>query len=92
MHSSPVTPIHDVVAMAVVVIRRDSRYRYEMVRLLTVDGQVWQLNEIAVPLPDKSLTLKAAAWTLKQERTGRWKHGHWHHINPKDVVDSAARA
>ncbi len=90
MHT-PVTPIHDVVAMAVVVKRRDSRYRYELVRLLTVEGAVYQLDEICVPLRDKSLTLRAAAYTLKQERTGRWKHGHWHHLNPKPGIEAHAR-
>lgn len=91
MHPTPTQPIHDAVAMAVVVVRNDHEYRFERVRLLLADGSVYQLNEIAVPHGDNSLTLRSAAWSLKQHRTGRRKHGIWNHINPKPGQVSVSR-
>lgn len=83
MHNTPTQPVHDAVAMAVVVVRRDPEYRYERVRLLLADGSVYQLAEIAVPHGDNSLTLRSAAWSLKQHRIGRRKATIWRQINAK---------
>ena len=89
MHTS--SPVHDCVAMAVLELREDDLYRYERVCLLTVDGSVYQLNEISVPHGANSLTLRAAAWTLKQERLGRWKMGHWHLVKSASAPAPVAR-
>ncbi len=82
MHTPFLGSVHGVIAMAVIELRHCQHHRYERIRLLCEDGAVYELREIQVEHGTNSLTLKAAAWTLKQERLGRWKMGHWRQVKP----------
>lgn len=80
--------VHDAIAMAVQVTDESGSSivggkpcRVERVALLLIDGSVWQVEGVFVALGAPSMSLRAAAWSLKQERIGR-RHGLWRMVHP----------
>jgi hypothetical protein len=52
------------------------------VALLLTDGSVWQAENSMSVVGEKWISLRAAAWWLKQDRTSRSAPPYWRMISP----------
>jgi hypothetical protein len=86
--------IHGAVAMAIEDIGDpDSRpsdghpvYRYLRIAMRLVDGSVWQVEPVLVPVRESDPSLRAVAWWCKQGRTSRGRRTPWKMIVPPQVA------
>lgn len=60
---------------------RGVAYRLEEMRLLARDGSEWVLS-VRIPVYEKSLSLRSAAWDLHRERLSRRREKLWQMVRP----------
>lgn len=62
--------------------------REERVAMVLEDGAVWVLEPLLVPLGGQSLSMRAAAWSLRQARSNvaHGRQSAWRMVRPATVV------
>ncbi len=66
--------------------------RAEEIALRLVDGTVWVLDRLLVPQGAKSISLRAAAYSLKRDREqmARGRQVNWRLVHPKRLDQVAS--